>query len=147
MGPDAVVVQVLGQRPDGVVTRRVELENFADDRAGLRAFNDLAVHAHVPLRHDAQQVPVALQEAEVVTNSPGDPLALLLRHDGLDLPRQLVHVADEPVALEHEASPRFHVGHEAEECDVVAMEAVLIVERQGTDLARRGRAQSLHQPQ
>lgn len=106
MGPDAVIVQVLRERTNGVASR-VQAEEFADDRPGLRVLHDLSVHPHVPLRHDAQQVPVALQEAEVVTDSTRDFLAFLLRHDGLDLPRELVHVADESGAVEDQDSALF----------------------------------------
>src|SRR2546428_10115448 len=136
---------MLGQGAKAETTGRVELKDRRDPRSGLRVLNDATVDAAVALRDRAQQLAVAPQVAEIVADAPGDFLSLLLRDDRLDLPRQPVDVADQPVAIEYKDSALGHLGHEAKELEVVAMEAIGVIEGHRPDRGRRRSPDAFHE--
>src|SRR6266516_7656189 len=144
-GPDAVQVQVLGEAAETKSAAGVEPNDFFDRGCRQGVFNDLTFDTAVALRDRAQQLAVAPQVAEIVADAPGDFLSLLLRDDRLDLPRQPVDVADQAVPVEHKDSAFGHLGHEAEELKVVAMESVGVIESNSTDLGRRRSPDALHE--
>ncbi|HEY7958530.1 MAG TPA: hypothetical protein VID20_00570 [Sphingomicrobium sp.] len=143
--PDAVPVQVLSQAAEAKSTAGVEPKDLLD-RGGRRGvLNDLAVDAPIALRDRAQQFAIAPEVAEIVADAPCDLLSFLLRDDRFDLPRQPVDVADQAVPVEHKDLALGHLGHEAEELEVVAMKAVGVIESNRTDLGRRRPPDALHE--
>src|SRR6266567_3515284 len=84
--PDAIPVQVVGQRPEAETTSGVQVKDLFDGGRCHGIFNYAAVDAAVALRDGAQQLAIAPQVAEVVPDAAGDLLSLLLRDDGFDLP-------------------------------------------------------------
>ncbi|HUZ85995.1 MAG TPA: hypothetical protein VNF26_03510 [Candidatus Baltobacterales bacterium] len=144
-GPNAVPVQVLSQAAEAKSASGVEAKDLLDCRGRSRVFNDLAVDAPIALRDGAQQFAVATQVAEIVADAPSDLLSFLLRDDRLDLPRQPVDVTDQAVPVEHKDLALGHLGHEAKELEVVAMEAIGVIEGNRTDLGRRRCPDALHE--
>src|SRR6202165_5592042 len=145
VGLDAVPVQVLGQAAEAKSAAGVEPKDLLDRGCRQGVFNDLTVDTAVVLRDWAQQIAVAPQVAKVVADAPGDFLSLLLRDDRLDLPRQPVDVADQAVPVEHKDLALGHLGHEAKELKVVAVEAIGVIEGNRTDLGRWRSPDALHE--
>jgi hypothetical protein len=143
--PDAIPIQVVGQRPQAETTSGVELKDFLDGGCCRWVLNYAAVDPAVALRDGAQQLPVASQVPEIVPNAPGDLLSLLLSNDRLDLPRQPIDVAYEAVAIDDKDSALRHLGHKAKALEVVAVKAIGVVEGDSTDVSDWRRSDALHQ--
>src|SRR5258708_4240652 len=144
-GPDAVPVQVLGEAAEAESAAGVEPKDFFDCGCRHGVLSDLTVDTAVALRDRAQHLTVAPQVAEIVADAAGDFLSLLLRDDRLDLPREAVDVADQAVPVEHKDSALGHLGHEAKELKVVAMEAIGVIEGNRTDLGGGRGPDALHE--
>jgi hypothetical protein len=128
---------VLGQAAEAKSAGGVEIKDLFDRGGRRRVLNDSTVDTVIALRNGAQQLAVAPEVAEVVADAPGDFLSLLLRDDRLDLPREPIHIANQAVSVKHKNSTIGHLGHEAKELEVVAMELVGVIEGNRANLARR----------
>ena len=87
---DAEAVEVVRERLEAERACGVQLEDLSDDRRDLRVLDDRTVEAAIALRDDAEEVPCALEVAEVVPHPTGDLHSLLLGHYRLHLPGQLI---------------------------------------------------------